>query len=106
MAPRKAPKEIVESSGQGLDIVYDTSPQSVDSVRTWSYISEVLQSKLVNYSDDSSDNEKDDLATKYKIVVQSKMHKIAARPRLLPYYDMIRWALDHVDILTRTIVIE
>jgi hypothetical protein len=31
------------------------------------------------------------------------MHKIAARPRLLPYYDMVRWALDHVDILTRTI---
>jgi hypothetical protein len=31
------------------------------------------------------------------------MHKIAARPRLFPYYDMIRWALDHVDIPTRTI---
>jgi hypothetical protein len=60
----------------------------------------------VNCSDDSSDNEKDDLATKYKIVVQAEMHKIAARPRLLPYYDMIRWALDHVDIPTRTIISE
>jgi hypothetical protein len=60
----------------------------------------------VNCSDDSSDNEKDDLATKYKIVIQAKMHKIVARPRLLPYYDMIRWVLDHVDILTRTIINE
>jgi len=46
------------------------------------------------------------LATKYKIVVQAEMHKITVRPRLLPYYDMIRWALDHVDIPTRTIISE
>ena len=31
------------------------------------------------------------------------MHKIETRPQLLPYYDMIGWALDHVDIPTRTI---
>jgi hypothetical protein len=106
MAPRKASKASAESSGQGSDNVSDTSPRSIDSVRTWSYVSEVLQSELVNCSDDSSDNEKDDLATKYKIVVQAEMHKVAARPRLLPYYDMIRWALDHVDIPTRTIISE
>jgi hypothetical protein len=34
------------------------------------------------------------------------MHKVAARPRMFPYYDMVRWALDHVDIPTRTIVNE
>jgi hypothetical protein len=60
----------------------------------------------VNCSNDSSDNEKDDFATKYKIIIQVEMHKIAARPRLLPYYDMIRWALDHVDIPTITIINE
>jgi hypothetical protein len=58
---------------------------------------------LVNCPDDSSDNEKEDLATKYKIVAQSELHKIAARPRLFPYNDMIGWALEHVDIPTRTI---
>ena len=63
-----------------MDIISDTSPQSIDSIRTWSYVSEVLQSELVNCSDDSSDNEKDDLATKYKIIIQAEMHKIAARP--------------------------
>jgi hypothetical protein len=69
MAPRKVSKESAEISGQGSDNVSDTSPRSVDSVRTWSYISEVMQFELVNYSDDSSDKEKDDLATKYKIVI-------------------------------------
>jgi hypothetical protein len=34
------------------------------------------------------------------------MHKIAARPWLLPYYDMIKWVLDHVDIPTITIISE
>jgi hypothetical protein len=60
----------------------------------------------VDYSDDSSDKKKDDITTKYKIVIQSGMHRVAARPRLLPYYDMVRWALDHVDIPTRTIINE
>jgi hypothetical protein len=56
-------------------------------------------------SDDYNyDIEKDDLNTKYKVVVQSRMHLIAARPRLLPYFDMIRWALDHINLPSRTIV--
>jgi hypothetical protein len=106
MAPRKASKANVEVLGQGSDNVIDTSPRSVNSIRTWSFVSDVLQSELVDYSDDSSDNEKYNLTTKYKIVVQSGMHKVAARPRLLPYYDMVQWALDHVDIPTRTIINE
>ena len=31
------------------------------------------------------------------------MQKVATRPRLFPYCDMVKWALDHVDIPTRTI---
>jgi hypothetical protein len=67
------------------------------------HISNVLQPEVINCSDDSCDEENDDMSTKYKIVAQVEMHKIAARPWLLPYYDMVRWALDHVDLLTRTI---
>ena len=50
-----------------------------------------MQAELVDYSDDSDDIERDDLHTKYKIIVQSGMHRI-------------RWALDHVDLPTRTIM--
>jgi hypothetical protein len=60
----------------------------------------------VNCSDDSNDNERDDLATKYKILLQAEMHKVDAKPRLISYYYMIRWALDHVDIPTKTIISE
>jgi hypothetical protein len=104
MAPQKAAKANVEVTRKGSDNVSDTSPRSVNSVPNWSFVSDMLQSELVDYSDDSDGNEKDDLNTKYKIVVQSGMHRVAARPQFLPYYDMIRWALDHVDIPTRTIM--
>jgi hypothetical protein len=80
MAPRKASKASVEVLGQGSDNVADTSPRSVDSVPNWSFVSDVLQAELVDYSDDSSDNEKDDITTKYKIVIQSGMHKVVAKP--------------------------
>jgi hypothetical protein len=102
MALRKASKANVEVSGQGSENVVDTSPRSIDLVPNWSFISDILQAKLVDYSNDSNDNEKDDITTKYKIVIQSEMHRVVARPRLLPYYDMVQWALDHVDIPTRT----
>jgi hypothetical protein len=104
MAPRKMSKEAVKSSGQGLYVVSDTLPRSINVVKTWSYVSNILQSESVSCLDDSSDNENDDLSTKYKIVTQAEMKKIAARPQILPYCDMIRWALDHVDIPTRMII--
>jgi hypothetical protein len=50
MAPRKASKANVEVSGQGSDNVSDTSPRSIDSVPNWSYVSDILQSELVDYS--------------------------------------------------------
>ena len=107
MAPRRAAKENVEVAAQGPDNVLDTSPRTGGSVPTWSFISDTLQSDLVNYSDSDDDNNdivKGDLNTKYKTIVQSGMHLVATRPRFLPYYDMIRWALDHIDLPSRTIV--
>jgi hypothetical protein len=77
MAPRRAAKVNVEVAAQGLDNVSDTSPWTSGSVPTWSFISDILQSELVNYSDsDDDDNDivKDDLNTKYKTIIQSGMH--------------------------------
>ena len=63
----------------------------------------IIQYELVNWLDDSCDDEMEDLATKYKIVSQSELPKIATRPILMPYNDMIGWALENVDIPTTTI---
>jgi hypothetical protein len=103
MDPRKAPKAAIESSGQGSYIVSDTLPRSINTIKIWTHISNVVQPEVINCPDDSCDSGDDDMSTKYKIIAQEEMHKIATRPQILPYYDMVRWALDHVDILTRTI---
>jgi hypothetical protein len=80
MAPRKNSKEIVEGPGQVSDIISDTSSRNINTVKTWTHVSNILHSEQIDCSDDSSDNEKDDLSTKYKIISQSEMHKIEARP--------------------------
>jgi hypothetical protein len=103
MAPRKETKAPGEGSSQNTDILSDTSPRSIDVVKSWTQVFNILQYELVNCLDDSGDDETEDLATKYKIVAQSELHKIATRPRLFPYNDMIGWALENVDIPTRTI---
>jgi hypothetical protein len=41
---------------------------------------------------------------KLRHIAQSELHKIAARLRLMPYNDMISWALENIDIQTRSII--
>jgi hypothetical protein len=103
MAPWKAAKASGESSNPNTDIISDTSPRSQNTTKTWTQVFDILEYKLINCPDDSGDEETETQATKYKIVAQSELHKIATRPRLMPYNDMIGWALENVDLSTRTI---
>ena len=103
MPQRKAAKATSESLGQSSEVFFDTSPRSINKVKTWTNVFNILKYELENFPNGSSDNEKEDLSTKYKTIVESDMHKVEIRPSLLPYNEMIRWALDHVDIQTRTI---
>jgi hypothetical protein len=105
MAPRKETKATGESSSKNIDVISDTSPKSIDTVKSWMQVFNILQYELVNCLYDSSDKEKEDLAIKFKNITQSELHKIATRLRLLPYNDMIGWALENVDIPTKTIFI-
>jgi len=64
MAPRKTSKVVVDSPGQGLDIISNTSPRNINTVKTWTYVSNILHSEWIDCSDDSSDNKKDELSMK------------------------------------------
>ena len=63
----------------------------------------ILQYELINCPDDSNNEATETQAMRYKYVAQSELHKISMRPRLVPYNDMIGWALENIDILTRRI---
>jgi hypothetical protein len=96
MAPKKAPKKN-EDQPEG-DIISDTTASGVHSVKSWTGISEKLEDEL-KYADPDSENHLRDIA-------ESELHKVVARPRLVTYTDMICWALDRVDIPTRSILNE
>jgi hypothetical protein len=96
MAPKKAPKKN-EEQPKG-DIISDTTTSEVHSVKLWTGISEKLEDEL-KYADPDSENHLRD-------IVESELHKVAACPRLVTYTDMICWALDRVDIPTRSIMNE
>jgi hypothetical protein len=104
MAPRKAPKkseEAGESSNLDGDVISDTTPHVVDSIKSWRQIFDILEYELRNCPDDFG-NEKTE--NKLRDIAESELHKIATRPRLMPYNDMISWALEKTDIQTRSIL--
>ena len=103
MVPRKSPKETGESLSQNTNFLSETSPRSIDTIKSWTQVFNILQYELVNCPDDSSDNKKEDISTKYKIIAQPELHKVVTMPKIFPYNDMVGWALNHVDIPTRTI---
>jgi hypothetical protein len=64
---------------------------------------EVLEREIINCPEDSAEEEDDTYTTKLIHIVQLKLHKIASRSRLVPYNNMISWALEHVDIQAKRI---
>jgi hypothetical protein len=96
MAPKKAPKKN-EDQPEG-DIISDITASGVHSVKSWTGISEKLEDEL-KYADPDSENHLRDIA-------ESELHKVVARPRLVTYTNMICWALNRVEISTRSILNE
>jgi hypothetical protein len=94
MAPKKAPKKN-EDTQEG-DIIYDTTTHAIDSIKSWNQISELLEYELGNVDPESENHCRD--------IAESELHKVVAHPRLVTYTNMISWALDKVDIPTRSIL--
>jgi hypothetical protein len=99
MEPKKAPKkseDTEEIRNPEGDIISDTTPHTIDSIKSWREIHELLDYEIENSPGDSENHLWD--------IAESELHKIAARPRLMAYNDMINWALEKVDIPTRSIL--
>jgi hypothetical protein len=107
MAPRKNLKksdEAGEGSNPNSDVLSDTTPHVVDSVRSWMQIFEILEHEVMNCPDDFGDEKTDKTGTKLRVIAEAELHKIATRPKLMPYNDMINWALMNTDVQTRSII--
>jgi len=99
MAPKMGPKkseDTTEISSPEGDVISDTTPHAIDSIKSWRQIYENLDCDMKNSPSDSENHLRD--------IAKSEFHKIATRPQLMAYNDMISWALDKVDIPTRIIL--
>jgi hypothetical protein len=65
---------------------------------------DVLEHEIIKWPNDSVEEEDNFFTSKLRHVAQSELHKIVAQPRIMPYNDMISWALEHVNIQTRSII--
>ena len=62
MAPRKTLKksdEAGEGSNMNSDVLSNTTPHVVDSVKSWMQIFEILEREVMNYPDDFGDENTD-----------------------------------------------
>jgi hypothetical protein len=100
----KNPDMAGEDSNPNVDVISDTTPQATCTIKTWTQVFEILECEIINYPEDSAEEEDYTYTTKVICIVQLELHKIAAQSRLMPYNDMISWDLDHVNIQTRSIV--
>ena len=79
------------------DSISDTTAAGViHNIKSWTTIANKMEEEL-KYSDDDEENHLRDITV-------TGLHKVVARPRLFSYTDMVIWALDKVDVPTRSIL--
>ena len=89
MAPKRVLKKVEgtnESTGIEVDVIFDTTPHAIDSIKSWRQIFENLDYEIKNFPHDSENKLRD--------IAESKLHKVATCPRLMTYNDMISWDLE------------
>ena len=96
MAPHKATKKqdaSTDDSNPNTYICSDTTSQIIDAIKSWKQVYDILEHEILLCLNDSAEEEDDSFSTKLRLVAQSQLQKIVARPKIIPYNDMISWAL-------------
>ena len=92
------PDAVGEGSNPNADVMSDTTPRSIDFVKSQTQVFEVLEHEIINFPEDSGDEVDDTHKAKLKYIAQSELHKITVQPRLMLYNDMISQDLENIDV--------
>jgi len=99
MAPKKESKkskEVAERLSPDGDVISDTIPHAIDTIKSWRQIFETLDYEIKNFPHVANNKLQD--------IAKSELHKVATRPWLMNYNDMISWALERTDVQIRNIL--
>jgi len=78
MTPRKMAKAAGESTNSNTDVLSNTSPRAIDTVKSWTHVFDILQHELINFPEDSGDEVTKIHEMKLWDIAQSDLHKIVA----------------------------
>jgi hypothetical protein len=92
-----------ESENLNANVLSNTSSRSINTVKSTTQVFDILEHKLINCPEDLGGEVSKTHATKLRDIAQLELHKIVVWPRLMSYNDMIGWALENVNISTRSI---
>jgi hypothetical protein len=93
-----------DDSNPNADVLSDTTLRVVDAIKTWTHVFDVLEHEIINCPNDSVEEDDKSFTAKLRHVAQYELHNIDARPRIIPYNNMISWDLEHVNIQTRSVI--
>jgi hypothetical protein len=93
-----------DDSNPNTYILLNTTSRITDAIKSWKHVYDILEHEILLYPNDSAEEEDELFLAKLRLVAQSQLHRIIARPKIIPYNEMISWALEHVDIQTRSII--
>jgi hypothetical protein len=106
MKPRKMmkkPDAVGEGSNPNADVISDTTPRTIDTVKSWTQVFKVLEHEIINCPEYFGEEVDDTHEANLIYISQSELHKIVAQLRLITYKDMISWALENIDDQTMSI---
>jgi hypothetical protein len=78
MAPRNMIKAAGEGANLNVDVLSNTTPRAIDTVKSQTQVLEILEHELINCPEDFEDEVNDTHEAKLKDIAQSELHKIAA----------------------------
>jgi hypothetical protein len=65
-----------EGSNPNADVLSDTTPRAIDSVKSWKHVFEILEHEVINCPEDFDDEVDDTHGAKLRHIAQSELHKI------------------------------
>jgi hypothetical protein len=76
MASWKMDKEAGEGANTNANVMSNTSPRAIDTVKTWTHVFDILEHEIINFLENFSDEVRENHATKLRGITQSELHKI------------------------------
>ena len=81
MAPQKDAKNLDalgDDSNPNAYVLLERTPRVVDAIKTWTQVFDVLEYVIINYPNESVEEDEYSFKAKLRDVAHSKLHKIAA----------------------------